>query len=206
MLIPGYGDGPLAAGEPLLEGGGFWWCHLVGPAEPGPGEGWLEPERFGADGADADAMTERLYDGGAWPVFRVPFDGGRVAAVVYRNLEGDGGVEFLLALPGRSRPEVLADFDGDWRGAGVTWPELVRIADAPDQEADGVHDPAERLLLMPPALDGSEPPAGAVERVAKALVVAGAPEDSARGTAVRLLEGHRRWAGYLSVGDSPLSG
>ncbi|MFI9319045.1 hypothetical protein ACIGXI_04520 [Kitasatospora aureofaciens] len=33
-----------------------------------------------------------------------------------------------------------------------------------------------------------------------------APEDSARGAAVRLLEGHRRWAGYLSVGDSPLSG
>ncbi|MFJ9773449.1 hypothetical protein ACIRVF_19765 [Kitasatospora sp. NPDC101157] len=109
MLIPGYGGGPLVAGEPLLEDGGFWWCHLVGPAEPGPGEGWLEPDR----------------------------------------------------------------------------------------EADGVLDPAERLLLLLPALDGAESPAGAVERVA---------EDSARGTAVRLLEGHRHWAGHLSVGDSPLSG
>ncbi|ARF78638.1 hypothetical protein ACIG0C_03060 [Kitasatospora aureofaciens] len=43
-----------------------------------------------------------------------------------------------------------------------------------------------------------------LDEVARRLGLA--PEDSVRGTAVRLLEGHRRWVGYLSVGDSPLSG
>ncbi|MFB7909413.1 hypothetical protein [Kitasatospora sp. NPDC056076] len=206
VLVPGSGGDPLVAGEPLLGCAGFWWCHLVGLGWPGPGEGWPEPEWFGADGADADAMSERLYDAGAWPVFRIPFDGGRAVAVVYRNLDGDAGIDYLLIGPGSSRPELLVQDDGHRTGAGLGWPELERIADAPDRAADGVHHPAERLLLLLPALDGSESAAGAVDRVARALVEVGAPAGTARATAARLLERRGSGVGCQVAGESPLSG
>ncbi|GAA2408291.1 hypothetical protein GCM10010420_40680 [Streptomyces glaucosporus] len=215
MLIEGHdgcGGGRQAAGEPLPTRPGFWTNHLLGlcgqaPDGPGPG-----PECFGDDGADVDAMSELLLDERTSPVFRVPFGGG-AAVVVYRNTADDPGVDFLLVRPGRGRPEVLAVLGQDRWGPGLSWRELLRIADAPDPAAGGVLDPDARLLLLLPALDGDGDgggdgglPADAVARVGAALVAVGAPRDTAPETAGHLLGRLAPPVWHDPSGGSPLSG
>ncbi|KDN88072.1 hypothetical protein [Kitasatospora cheerisanensis] len=56
MLIKGYDLGPLVEGEWLLDRAGFWPNHLLTMCRFTPGEERPEPEWFGADGADTDAL------------------------------------------------------------------------------------------------------------------------------------------------------
>ncbi|MFD7643450.1 hypothetical protein ACFV4P_22665 [Kitasatospora sp. NPDC059795] len=86
MLIKGYDYGPLVAGDGLLERAGFWSNHLLAMCRFTSGETRPAPEWFGDDGADTDALAEVLLDDQAWPAFRIPFQGGHSAVVVYRNL------------------------------------------------------------------------------------------------------------------------
>ncbi|MFF2573169.1 hypothetical protein [Streptomyces sp. NPDC058084] len=63
------------------------------------------PEWFGEDGADAEVLSEVLFDPEHWPVFRVPAEDGPGAVVIYRNLDGDYGTDYLRTHPGRSYVE-----------------------------------------------------------------------------------------------------
>lgn len=100
----GYEDqgGPWVAGEPLTARPGFWSHHLLGLCG---GDARGEPEWFGDDGADVDALSEVLMDPEGWPVFRVPLANGHGIAVVYRNLVGDDGIDYLHTRPGGHRPQ-----------------------------------------------------------------------------------------------------
>ncbi|MFJ9697276.1 hypothetical protein [Kitasatospora sp. NPDC101183] len=195
--ISGYLDGPFVAGEPLLVRGGFWTNHLAAVCR-------VDPEWFGEDGGDADAILDELMGPDAWPTLRVPFGGGHAVLIVYRNLDGDSGLDYLLTHPGWARAEILASIDGDRHGPGLDWRRLVRIADTPDPAAPGVHAPAERLLLLLPALVGEE---ASAERLAEALAAIGAPAGDTEATAEWLLRGRFGVEGVLdATAESPLSG
>ncbi|MFF8729513.1 hypothetical protein ACF073_23900 [Streptomyces sp. NPDC015171] len=142
MLIEGYDFGPLVEGERLLERAGFWSNHLLAMCRFVSGEARPAPEWFGDDGADTDALAEVLLDDQAWPTFRIPFEGGHSAVVVYRNLVGDFGVDYLLTGAGWLRAEELASLDSDWYGPGLSWRDIMHIAETPDLAAVGVHDTA----------------------------------------------------------------
>lgn len=206
MLIKGYDEGPLVAGEPLLTRPGFWSSHLMTSGGVGTGVERPVPEWFGDDGADADAVTEVLFDPERWPVFRVPAADGAGVVVIYRNLVGDYGIDYLLTLPGRSHAQRIAGGDGGFSGIGLTWHELVRIADNPAPAADGVLDSAARLLLLLPLLNELDVPRTAPARLGAALTAAGAPQNTAPNTAEKLIAHLMGRPRHDSTWDSPLSG
>ncbi|MFI5823741.1 hypothetical protein ACIA8I_32335 [Streptomyces rishiriensis] len=197
----------MVEGERLLERAGFWSNHLLAMCRFVSGEARPAPEWFGDDGADTDALAEVLLDDQAWPTFRIPFEGGHSAVVVYRNLVGDFGIDYLLTRAGWPRAEELASFDGDWYGPGLSWRDIMHIAETPDLAAVGVHDTAARLLLLLPLLADEELPPDAPARVNAALTAIGAPDDCAQDTADHLLGNRRPGAGRRGGdADSPLSG
>ncbi|MEU3714942.1 hypothetical protein [Streptomyces californicus] len=208
MVITGYGDGPTVVGEALVGRAGFWGCHLLGLCEDGACDERAEPAWFGGDGADADALAEVLFDPERWPVFRVPVEGAAPAggvAVVYRNLDGDGGVEY------RRTGGVTGAVTGGATGGGtgdvrLSWGELVAVAEGPGGGGDGVSDRDERFLLLLPCLRGTWEEAVARERVVAALVAVGAPEHTVERAAGHLLGHLERRAVHEPGWKSPLSG
>jgi hypothetical protein len=206
VLIKGYDPGPLVAGESLLARPGFWSNYLLAMCSDGGCAERPVPEWFGEDGADADAVSEVLFDPGRWPVFRVPTEDGPGAVVIYRNLDGDYGTDYLLTLPGRSYVEQIASWDGDFSGTGLTWRELIRIADSPSFAAEGVQDAAVRFLLLLPLLTDPDVPEAASARLIAALAVVGAPQDTASITAEHLLAHLTKRSRHDPTWASPLSG
>ncbi|MEV0494606.1 hypothetical protein [Streptomyces atratus] len=206
MLIKGYDDGPLVAGESLLAHPGFWSNYLMAMCGDGAGAERPVPEWFGDDGADTDALSEILFDPERWPVFRVPAADGLGVVVVYRNLVGDYGIDYLLTHPGRSYAQQIASWEGALSGTGLTWHELVRIADNPAPAAEGVEDSAARLLLALPLLNDMHSPESAPARLSAALTAAGAPQDTAPDTAGLLLTHLARRSHHDHTWGSPLSG
>ncbi|WP_024761001.1 hypothetical protein [Streptomyces exfoliatus] len=206
MLIKGYGVGPLVPGESLLARPGFWSNHLLALCSDGGCAERPVPEWFGDDGADADAMSEVLFDPERWPGFRVPAEGGPGVVVIYRNLDGDYGTDYLLTHPGRSHAQQIASWDGDFSGSGLTWRELIRIADSPSPAANGVQETTARLLLLLPLLTDPDVPETASARLTAALVAVGAPQDAASHTAQHLLAHLTRRSGHDPTWASPLSG
>ncbi|MEV7445266.1 hypothetical protein AB0O22_29725 [Streptomyces sp. NPDC091204] len=206
MLIKGYDDGPLVAGESLLARPGFWSNYLMAMCGDGSSAARPVPEWFGDDGADTDALSEVLFDPERWPVFRVPAEAGPGAVVIYRNLVGDYGIDYLLTHPGRSHAQQIANWEGDLSGTGLTWHELVRLADSPFRAAEGVEDTAARLLLVLPLLTDSDVPESAPARLSTALTSAGAPQDTVFSTADHLLTRLTRRSRHDPTWGSPLSG
>ncbi|MEU5373932.1 hypothetical protein ABZ362_34075 [Streptomyces sp. NPDC005951] len=206
MLIKGYDGGPLVPGESLLVHPGFWSNYLLALCSDGGCAERPVPEWFGEDGADVDALSEVLFDAVRWPVLRVPAEDGPGAVVIYRNLDGDYGTDYLLTHPGRSCVEQIASWDGDFSGTGLTWLELIRIADNPFPAAEGVQDTATRLLLLLPLLTDPDVPEAALARLITSLVVVGAPQDTASITAEHLLAHLTRRSRHDPTWASPLSG
>ncbi|MEU7086782.1 hypothetical protein [Streptomyces achromogenes] len=164
------------------------------------------PEWFGEDGADVDALSEVLFDPEHWPVFRVPAEGGPGAVVIYRNLDGDYGTDYLLTPPGRSYAEPIASWDGDFSGAGLTWHELIRIVDSPSLADEGVQDTATRFLLLLPLLADPDVPETASARLIAALTTTGAPHETVSTAAEHLLAHLARRPWHDPAWTSPLSG
>lgn len=206
MLIKGYDDSPLVAGESLLARLGFWSNYLPAMCSDGACAERPAPEWFGDDGADTDAMSEVLFDPEHWPVFRVPADDGPGAVVIYRNLVGDYGTDYLLTHPDRSYAQQIASWEGEFSGIGLTWHELVHMADSPSAAAEGVQDTAARLLLVLPLLTDPDLPEAAHARLTTALTAVGAPQDTASSTAEHLLAHLERRSRHDPRWESPLSG
>ncbi|MGW6396427.1 hypothetical protein ACWFR1_39365 [Streptomyces sp. NPDC055103] len=206
MLIKGYDVGPLVPGESLLVHPGFWSNYLLAMCSDGGCAERPVPEWFGEDGADVDALSEVLFDPDRWPVFRVPVDDGPGAVVIYRNLDGDYGTDYLITNPGRSYAEQIASWDGDFSGAGLTWSELTQIADNPSLADEGVQDTATRLLLLLPLLTDPDVQETASARLIAALTATGTPQDTASIAAEHLLAHLTRRSRHDPTWTSPLSG
>lgn len=188
MLIDGYDEDPLVAGEPLLALPGFWAAYLLWLCEVDEDVEEAEADWFGVTDADVDAAYEALTAEDRWPTFRIPFDGGHTAVVIGRNFPEDPGTEYLITNAEWGRPGFLATIDGHQAGPGLAWRELVHIADNPDSAVPGIHDPHARLLLLLPALGDVDVPPDAEHVIADALVSIGALTDKASALAPRLLD------------------
>ncbi|MET8841802.1 hypothetical protein ABZW67_17110 [Streptomyces rubiginosohelvolus] len=199
MLIEEYGHGPVVAGDSLVGRRGFWASHLLAMCGDGTCAERAVPEWFGGDGADADALAEVLFDPEQWPVFRVLVpDGHPVPGVVmvYRNFADEFGVDYLRG--GQDMGASLV--------SGLSWQELIRVADCPEPPAEGVQDVSGRFLLLLPLLSGEWSGDVVRERIVAALVAVGAPEGTAGRAAGHLLGHLERRALHDSGWGSPLSG
>ncbi|MEV5955463.1 hypothetical protein AB0M11_17125 [Streptomyces sp. NPDC051987] len=187
LKIPGYEDGPLVHGSAYLDNPLFWPVHL-GSSLRG------EDAQRAAFGADWDAAMELyrvLSSEREWPVFSVPLSSGHTIHVVYRNIEGDRGVDYLIHHPAWSAAETLAVDDGHFMGPGMAWPELLSAARQPATE--GVDDPDARLLLLFPTLGDARLPDDAAVTLTTALAALTLIEEPAD-VASMLLENQGQWA------------
>lgn len=180
-----YSSAPVVDGRSLVHESGFWAAHLADLGRD------FSAEDFGADAADAGAVLERLQDPAAWPVFTLPLRGGHAIVVHYNSGEVVTSTDYFLTHPQWSESLVLASNDQDRIGPGLCWPELAALLDAPD-DATGITDPDERLLLLLPVLGDIRIASDAVDRTMDALIAQGAPEEC-EPLARRLLEGHPMW-------------
>ncbi|MCX4436218.1 MULTISPECIES: hypothetical protein [Streptomyces] len=206
MLIEGFENAPVVAGEELLTLPGFWAAYLM----------WLSeteeydpvPEWFGVDGADADAAFDVLHDEDQWPVFRIPFAGGHTAMVLGCNIPEDPGTEYFITHPEWGRHGRLASLGGHQAGPGLSWRELHHIARTPDLDAPGVHAEYARLLLLLPTLGDQDMPEDAADVLGDALARVGLPATQAPSLAEALLADHPLWepAEWTLPAASPLSG
>ncbi|MGW2746444.1 hypothetical protein [Streptomyces sp. NPDC001450] len=206
MVIDGY-EGPVVAGEALLDLPGFWAAYLMYVCGGDEEHGDPSPEWFGADPADVDAAFEALSDEERWPAFRVPFGDGHTAVVVGRNFPDEAGIDYFVVHPEWDRHGFLATLDGHQAGPGLAWRELAHMARTPDTDAPGVHDVHARLLMLLPALGDDDLPDDAARTIAEALVRAGVPADHTPWLVECLLD-HPLWdpAQWTLPGPSPLSG
>lgn len=186
LKIPGYEDGPLVQGAAYLDDPLFWPVHL-GTCLRG------EDAQQAAFGADRDAAMELyrvLSAESEWPVFSVPLTSGHTIHVVYRNIEGDRGVDYLIHHQTWSAAETLAVDDGHFMGPGLAWPELLSVARQPVTE--DVDDRDARLLLLFPTLGDAQLPADAFVALTTALTALTLIEEPAE-VASMLLENQGQW-------------
>jgi hypothetical protein len=184
--IPGYHGGPFAHLPELLDEPLFWLGHLYSCAQSEEAEEQL----FGADYDAAEDFQRRLSKRPEWPTFTVPVAAGRLH-IIYRNLEDDPGVDYLLHHPDWDRAELLARDDGHFMGPGLSWSELTTAADN-GLDGGSTADPHSRLLLLLPAFGDTVVPEDAVERLAAALDARTAVEDPEQ-VAAALLDGDGPW-------------
>ncbi|MEU8659837.1 hypothetical protein [Actinoplanes philippinensis] len=187
MLINGYEENPIVAGEDLVTLPGFWAAYSA----------WIREqdvplhERFGVDGTDVDAADEALMNEEAWPAFRIPFSDGHTAVVVYANYpedDGNAAIDYFVTHADWDRHGYLATVDGHPAGPGLAWRELVHIARTPDPAAPGIQNPHARLLLLLPASGDQDTPADAIETIAEALLWAKVPAGDTERMARQMLD------------------
>ncbi|GAA2348611.1 hypothetical protein [Dactylosporangium salmoneum] len=212
MILPGYADtfpdevdvAALAVdGWHLAERPGFWAAHWR--------EQFIDDDNLlsRAWGVSEAVVTERmndLYAPQAWPVFRIELRGDAELAVVFRNFADDGGVDYLV-LPGSGRKVIeIAGLEGHQRGPGLSWPELVAVAD----RQPGRVRRAQTLLLLAPAFgDEAADTPDAVSALSDAMRTLGATGDTAKLAALAVSDevvfwGHVPWvAGVPDMDYAP---
>jgi hypothetical protein len=80
----------------------FWSCYLEGPLN-------LHPESaaaFEVSAAERDAMWALLLDGDRWPAVSVRLDEEAWLRIVFRNIEGDGRLEFVEETTGPTAEDI----------------------------------------------------------------------------------------------------
>lgn len=174
LQVPGYEGGPFSHHPEFFEDHLFWISHLGM---------FIDSHEIGALllGPDDDASREflqRVFAQEDWPLFVIPLgDGGRVY-IVYRTLEDDVGIDVLAWHPDDPQAELVASSESS---ASPTAPKLswAELAGAAHNGPPGgsTSDPAERLLLLFPALETGDHPAGAEAAVAAALSASTAVDD-----------------------------
>ncbi|WP_046564001.1 hypothetical protein [Micromonospora sp. HK10] len=154
--IPGYEDDPLVDGAYLVAEPLFWATHLLQCTN-----GVEEPlcAGFGVSAADLLRFFERVSDERRWPVLSVPLSAGHLLHVVYRNLPGEHGYDYLLHHPAWTATVPLATVEGCFRGPGLCWPELLAVAQTAAAAGSSLRlDPHTVLLLLPIMSDADLPP------------------------------------------------
>ncbi|MFD0253207.1 hypothetical protein ACFVGX_20050 [Streptomyces sp. NPDC127113] len=187
LEIPGYEDGALTEGSAYLAHPLFWPVHF-GTSLRGAA---AQQAAFGADWDAAMELYRVLSSEHEWPVFSVPLSSGHTIHVVYRNIEGDHGVDYLIHHPEWSAAETLAVDDGHFMGPGMAWPEL--LSAALQSTAEGIDDPAARLLLLFPTLGDAQLPDDAATTLTTALAALTLVDDPAEVAGV-LLDNQGQWA------------
>ncbi|MFE5587502.1 hypothetical protein [Kitasatospora sp. NPDC056531] len=170
--IPGYEGGPFTAYPELLEEPLFWLSHLGSCARSQQAQRLL----FGADYEAAEEFSRALWDKEDWPLFTVALTADHRFHVVYRTIDGDCGIDYLLHHPTWDTAELLAQDDGHFMGPALSWLELATAADSTPPDAD-TRDAHARLLLLLPAMGDDAPPSTAAPRLAAALRAHTAVED-----------------------------
>ncbi|MFJ8010933.1 hypothetical protein [Streptomyces sp. NPDC096339] len=187
--IPGYDGGPFRHQPELLDEYLFWQVHLP--------LGATQDQETGA-------LLSQLLGGDTWPLFTVPLAGDHHLYVVYRALEGEAGIDYLVHHPDWDAAETLAQDDGHFMGPGLSWAELIAAADN-GLPGGSTTNPDARLLLLLPAFGDDAVPDDAVERLTAALSARTRVEEPEQ-LAATLLEhqgqcGPTRWTtaegGYL---------
>ena len=126
---------------------GFWPAHFydVIDDEDLLADAW----RVGLDVVEETATL--LTDPGAWPLFEIELGDGAGLAVIYRNLEDELGIDYLVSA-GRDGGWIeIASIEGHFRGPGLSWPEAIRVSHRQRPE-----DQARTLLLLAPILGDVE--------------------------------------------------
>ncbi|SDK00775.1 hypothetical protein [Streptomyces indicus] len=186
LKIPGYEGGPLVQGDAYMSNPLFWPVHL------GAGLRGEDAQRaaFGADWDAARELLSALSAQDAWPVFTVPLPSGHTIHIVYRNYEGERGVDYLIHHQTWPEAESLAAVDGHFMGPGISWPELLSTARRP--AADGPDGFDARLLLLFPALGDADIPEEATGLLTAALAALTVIEEPAE-VADILVENQGLW-------------
>ncbi|PJN29156.1 hypothetical protein [Kitasatospora sp. CB02891] len=104
--IPGHEGGPLARLPELLDEPLFWLAHLASCA---PDEE-VQELLLDADYDAAEDFHRRLIERPDWPTFTIPSTLGHLY-IVYRNLVGDIGTDYLLHHPAWTHFHLLATDD-----------------------------------------------------------------------------------------------
>jgi hypothetical protein len=188
VKIPGYENDPLIDGVHLLDERSFWPVHLLQCTRGEPGE---LCSTFGVEEADLWQFYDRTSDEQQWPVFSISLPSRHVLHVVYRNIAGDAGYDYVLHRPDWAATVWLATIDGHFRGPGLCWPELLAAART-GTGAGQLAAPEARMLLLLPVMADDELPADAEARLAGALTACGATGD-ARGLARAVLNDQGLW-------------
>lgn len=112
---------------------------------------------------------QRLMATQPWPTFSVELSGGTSLHVVWRNYEGESGVDLLLASG--DGLHTLSSFEGHSSWPGLNWEECSEIA-----SQVSTLTPAEALIVLFPFVGGELGPT-AVEVLASALSRVGVNPD-----------------------------
>ncbi|RAO42919.1 hypothetical protein GAR06_04806 [Micromonospora saelicesensis] len=200
MLITGYENDPLVDGGQFLTDSLFWPTYLIDTmASHDPS---LVTAAFEVGEDDCLGYFRRLTDPDGWPVFRLGLPDRHEIDVVYRNLTGDMGTEFVLCRSGGTSTLDLANVGGHEFRPGLSWPELVAVANWSGAPY-GVVKPHARLLLLLPALGDADLPSEAMAMVTVALTGCGA--GSRAGELVEwLLQEPQRWPHWRQQADDAL--
>ncbi|MFF5076412.1 hypothetical protein ACFY36_05130 [Actinoplanes sp. NPDC000266] len=183
----------LTDGRDLLGKPGFWSCYL---------RTLMVPD-FGGLPGDDDLYD--YIDPSRWEVLRVDLRDGAELVVVFRNLDEDGGVDYLVLPGGGAKAVPIAAIDGHQTGPGLSWPELAGVAARQD-------DPirrAQALLLLAPAFgDAAADTPEAVALFAGAMRTLGVTGDVGKAAAMLVSDevdfwGHIDWED--GVPDSDLA-
>ncbi|MEV6967873.1 hypothetical protein AB0M47_22460 [Hamadaea sp. NPDC051192] len=199
MMIPGYLDAFRPALDPsmLLDATPWLDQPAVWPALLwAVGGASTAVNAFDVDPADTDVMLTQLSAPGGWPVFTVKLASGHHLHLVWRNLAEDAGWDYLMAPAVLTDSIPLAMLEGHFRGPGLTWPELVIVAN----QGTTALDRAQRLLLALPALGDIDLPEEAVAIVVDAVTAVGAVRHQLE-VAEELLEASRRFWGRPQWAD-----
>ncbi|MBV1853219.1 hypothetical protein [Catellatospora tritici] len=150
-------DFPLVRSDELADEAPFWTHYLA----------MLHDERqlmsmLEVDGADWDAMYERLHDPERWPVLRVALDEGGHYAVYWCNIPDDKGLHIERLSAGRART-LVADLADGCPAALLAWDDLLEIAVTVPRRS-GVLPRLRRFLLLLPLLGAAPEDAHLVVR------------------------------------------
>lgn len=192
MIIPGYLDdfesletSPLFNAMEWMSDDLFWPAFMwsIGGSE-------TAPEAFDADPVDFDFFATEFFRPDRWPVFTLPLAGGGHLHLTGRNYQDDEGVDYLMTAPESDHAFGIAALEGHFRGPGLSWDEAIAVANQPDANCT----PAERLLLLLPAMGDEDIPSTAHQTVTNAVTSVGAAQLQSE-VAAELLEASQKFWG-----------